>query len=120
MTQNIFLTSLKYLFVDLIGDIIYFPVWWYSQGAKKTLIFCWHKINNLADRLSLRILFKFFFKPMYGDYSASGRIISFFMRLLQLSFLLLALSVGFCFWFGVFILWLIFPLVVIYNIYLNF
>lgn len=37
--------------------------------------------QTMINHLSLPILLKTMGKPMYGDYSRSGRIISFFMRL---------------------------------------
>ena len=83
MTQNLFLSSLKFVFRDLIGDLIYFPIWWYSKGLKKVALFCFKEVGEASRRLSIGILFSHLLKPMYGQYDIAGRIISFFFRIIQ-------------------------------------
>lgn len=82
MTQSLTRRATAFIIRELIGELLFFPVWWYSQG----LVATWRTIVRqwlaTADRLSLRILLKNIGKPMYADYTRSGRIISFFFRLL--------------------------------------
>jgi hypothetical protein len=70
-------------FLTFFFEIIYFPVWWYTGGvifavqtAKKAVYFG-------VDALSPLVWWKYLLVPMYGEYSWQGRIISFFVRLLQ-------------------------------------
>jgi len=60
------------------------------------------------------------FIPMYGQYNAIGRFISFFVRLFQI----ISRSLILFFWFLVcsflFILWFGFPMFVIYGLILQF
>lgn len=70
----------KNFILDPIVSLIYFPLWWYSKGLLKFLIFLKKNIQEISQPFVLKILLANLFKPMYGDYSREGRIISFFMR----------------------------------------
>lgn len=69
-----------YVFIDLFGSFVRFPVWWYTAGffetarsAKTSLGYSWRSLD-----ISLWI--KNFFVPMYGAYDWPGRLISILMR----------------------------------------
>ncbi|MDA2922056.1 hypothetical protein MYX07_02185 [Patescibacteria group bacterium AH-259-L07] len=79
--SNVIITSIA---LNTARRIIYFPLWWYSIGLKKRLSGLFHGIRTLFHNLGIIIMFKYLFKPMFGERSHSGRIISFFMRLLLL------------------------------------
>lgn len=92
--------------LDILLDIVRFPLWWYTGGAANAGRWYGAKLRDGADALALVILLKNFDRPMYGDYSREGRIISFFVRLVQLavSFVLYAawfsfVTTGFLIWF---------------------
>jgi len=114
--QNIVLLSVKFIAKDLIGDILYWPIWWYSAGIQKVFIYISNELANFEERLGLKIWLKSIFKPMFAQYDWQGRIISFFMRLILLVFKL----VLFFFWMvfmSVFVaLWLILPILAVYQI----
>ncbi|PIY96970.1 MAG: hypothetical protein COY66_02255 [Candidatus Kerfeldbacteria bacterium CG_4_10_14_0_8_um_filter_42_10] len=114
--SNAFINALKYVFIELIGKIFYFPVWWYTTGTKKVLFFIGRQISSLAEALSLKILFANLLKPMYGDYSRSGRLISFFVRIFHFFFLLLTTVIWVVVLVILFIIWLILPVFIIYSI----
>ncbi len=82
MAQSTSSRAALFLLREFIGEVLYFPVWWYSAG----LVLTWRSLARqwlaAANRLSLRILLKNMGKPMYGDYTRSGRVISFFFRLI--------------------------------------
>ncbi|MDD4607176.1 MAG: hypothetical protein PHS07_02455 [Patescibacteria group bacterium] len=115
MSDNFFTQILKGV-GEIILDFIYFPIWWYSGGLKKM----WHWVCQqiiLGQRgLGITIQFRYLFKPMYGDYSKSGRLISFFVRLIKLAIFLLI----FLLWVGLIIallgVWLGLPILIIYKI----
>ena len=108
-------TSRAAIFIvrELVGEILYFPVWWYSLGLMLALRTLWRQWENTVDRLALRIMFRTMSQPMYGDYTRSGRVISFFMRL----FLIFVKLIVLCLWTIALIvgllLWLIGPVGVI-------
>lgn len=82
MAQSTSSRAALFLLREFVGEVLYFPVWWYSAG----LVLTWRNLirqwSALANRLSLRILLENMGKPMYGDTTRSGRIISFFFRLI--------------------------------------
>ena len=84
MSQNVAVIGIKYFFVDLIGGVIGFPLWWYSRGLKLAAGFCFGSIANQWHGLGLGIWLKNLFTPMYGETEIAGRIISFFMRIVVL------------------------------------
>ncbi len=81
----------KLVLSESAGSLIRFPYWWYTEGLSKTL----HWIgNSLAFRwrsYAIGIWASNLFVPMYGQNDLTGRLVSFFMRLV----VLIARSVGF-------------------------
>lgn len=117
MSDHILITTLKYIAVEIIWDIIYFPIWWYSKGLMKVIIFCMASAYfHINRRMALGIWIKSTFKPMYGDYTKEGRIISFFMRLVVLIWKLIGTILWLVFLAVIFVLWLILPILIIYFI----
>ena len=107
--------SLKIL-GEIVRDIAYFPVWWYTRGLVELIE---RLFNFIADRqrsLALAVWMKNILKPMYAQYDWQGRLISILMRVVQI----ILRSLVLLFWviavFVVFILWVILPPLVIYEI----
>lgn len=107
---------LKNFILRPIFSLFYFPVWWYSQGFIKLISFVKKKIQSTSQKLSLKILFSHLFEPMYGDYSREGRIISFFMRVIHLSFRLFRFFLIIIFSFVLIIVYLFLPIFIIYRL----
>ena len=97
------------ILLDVLMDIIYFPVWWYSRGilywAGRVLEFFKSGNNFLAPGLWLKNIFV----PMFGQYDWEGRIISFFMRLFQVIVRGIALFVWLFLCLIIFLAWIILP-----------
>lgn len=95
---------------DLVLDVVRFPLWWYTTGVARAARFAWGEVREWSQRLSLVILFRNLLKPMYGDYSRSGRIISLFLRLLVFAVKLVVMVI----WIGavtvLFLVWLAVPI----------
>ncbi len=118
MKQNTFLMALKYISVDLIGDILLFPLWWYTKGLKKTAAFCVKKAKNAENALGIKIWLTSLFKPMYAQYDWQGRIISFFMRIFQIIFRSILFAVSLIFIFVLPIIWVALPIFIVFQIVL--
>lgn len=120
MVKGIFTASIKYIVIEPILDLLYFPVWWYSRGAKKMFIFLGQKIVFRARKLGVHIWVLNFFKPMYNQKDWQSFFISLFMRLFQIIFRSIILII----WTGLLVLiyigWLILPIFVIYQIVIKF
>lgn len=119
MTQNAIFLLLKYIAVDLVGDFFYFPLWWYTKGFKKSIIFTLEKIKDAENSLGVGIWLKNLFKPMYGQYDIQGRIVSFLMRLIQLIFRSIVFGVFFVLILFIPIIWIFLPVFVFFQIFLT-
>jgi hypothetical protein len=93
MFQHNFLTYSGKIIFRIVGDIFYFPVWWYSVGLVRTLRSVWRFLIGQEQSLGFFIWLKNIFVPMYGQRDWGGRLISFFIRLVQIIFRGLALLI---------------------------
>ena len=81
MAQSTTSRAAIFLLREFVGDVLYWPVWWYSRGLAQTATSLVRSWQRVVDHLSLVILLRTMGKPMYGDYTRSGRVISFFFRI---------------------------------------
>lgn len=81
---NSFALIFKLIFWDILVDILYFPVWWYTLGLRRAARNSWHKIRNTEASLGVWLWIRNIFVPMFGQHDAAGIIISFIMRVLQI------------------------------------
>jgi hypothetical protein len=116
-SQNFAIYASK-IIVELVGSILYFPLWWYSRGLLLTIKGLNNFIIEREKGIGLSIWVKNLFKPMYGQRDWVGKAISFFMRLVQI----IVRSLIMLFWIMLALLFLAFwvllpPLVVMQMIY---
>ncbi len=83
----------KLIFIDLVGSVVWFPIWWYTKGLQKVVGSFVRAIQYRSQSYALRIWIKNFFVPMYGQYDWTGRLISVFMRMVVLIGRLIALAI---------------------------
>ena len=83
-TDNFLLVSFKYIFLSFVKHFLYWPLWWYTGGFFMTLKSTGRKVVSAWRGLALDIWLKNIFRPMYGQYDIASRVISFFMRLVQI------------------------------------
>lgn len=118
--MNLVMSSLKFIFIDIIGDFVYWPIWWYTAGLKDRFVFCGIQIKKTWISLGLSIWMKNMFTPMYGDRSFIGRLISFLARVVILIWRL----IWFFFWtvliLAVLAIWIVGPIAIVYIISLHF
>lgn len=110
------LALLKFILIDIFLDALYAPVWWYSAGLVGTLRKLYRATQEGAQIIGITIWAKSLFRPMYGEYSWQGRIISFFMRIVVLIFMTLQMVV----WLGILLVlllvWLALPPMIVWQI----
>ncbi|MBI1908195.1 hypothetical protein HYS28_02130 [Candidatus Uhrbacteria bacterium] len=78
---------------EVVVDALRFPAWWYTSGivhTARSLVDVW---RGYARMLAITVWMKNLFVPMYGQYNIQGRIISVFMRGVQIVFRGIALVV---------------------------
>jgi len=115
ISNNAFLYVFKIL-AEIARDIVFFPVWWYSVGLinfSKALI---KFLANEQKSLALFVWIKNIFKPMYGQSDWQGKIISFFIRIIQIIFRSIVLLFAVLISFVLLILWILSPVFVVYQI----
>jgi hypothetical protein len=117
--QNVAIKSLRFLFVDVIADIGYFPFWWYSTGLKNAALRLINTISDADREVALSVWVKNIFKPMFGQYDWQSRIISFVMRVFQIIARALVVIVWFLFSCVIFIAWIALPLFIAAQILFN-
>ena len=84
--KNSLTYSIKFIVVNIIGDFLYFPIWWYSRGTKIATNWWLKKINQTDQKLFLLLWIRHLFSPMYGVHDIWGRLISFIVRFVILIF----------------------------------
>ncbi|OGH88467.1 MAG: hypothetical protein A3J93_04355 [Candidatus Magasanikbacteria bacterium RIFOXYC2_FULL_42_28] len=115
-----FILVLQRLFIEAIVDILYFPFWWYTLGTLRAARFCLAILAWGNRTFAPGLWLKNIFVPMYGQSDWQGRVISFFMRVVQIIARAFALAV----WLGacviLFSFWLLLPIFVIWGFYNSF
>lgn len=112
--MNVILSTFKFIFIDIIGDFVIWPFWWYTVGLKDRLIYIGEQAKITWMNLGLNIWLKNIFVPMYGDKSLIGRLISFFARVVVLVFRLLVFVFWMCLVLITLIIWIALPVAVIW------
>ncbi|MDP3244950.1 MAG: hypothetical protein Q8M83_04830 [bacterium] len=109
--------SLRLVFLNILGDFFYFPVWWYSLGFLKMAKKAGLSLLERERDLGLDIWLRNIFTPMYGQYDWAGRVISFFMRLAQIVGRTIILLIWLAFLLFFLCVWLAVPVAVVYQIF---
>jgi hypothetical protein len=112
-------TASPKLLVQIIWEFLYFPIWWYSQGCLRFAKKLYGFLSWQSASLGVGVWLKNIFVPMYGQTDFSGRLISFFIRLVQVIFRGILLLLIFILCLILFFLWAVIPLLVIYAIILQ-
>ncbi|MFA5126746.1 MAG: hypothetical protein WC465_01925 [Patescibacteria group bacterium] len=119
MPKNILAPASKLLFLDLIGEILFFPIWWYTTGLKNTMLYLVQGLKNSNYSLGLSLLLKNIFQPMYGQYDRAGRAISLLMRLLIIIYKLILFIFILAYYVAVVLFWLVLPPLVVWGVISN-
>lgn len=115
-SYNPLVDGLRFVSVELIGAVLYYPIWWYTAGMVLTLKGCMRSIAEQYQYVGLGVWVKNIFVPMFGQYDWEGRLISFVVRFLQI----IVRSIVMVIWISIVVacfgLWLIAPLYIVYQI----
>ena len=66
----------RLVFVDLIGSVVWFPVWWYTKGLKQMIAWCADGLRYRARQYGIGLWIRNFFVPMFAQYDWEGRLVS--------------------------------------------
>ncbi|PIY93382.1 MAG: hypothetical protein COY69_01995 [Candidatus Magasanikbacteria bacterium CG_4_10_14_0_8_um_filter_32_14] len=104
------------MLMELILDIFYFPIWWYTDGARRALIFFVGMIREVNVMMSPGLWLKNIFVPMYGQYDLQGRLMSVLMRFFNIIFRTIGLLIWVILAIALFFVWVLLPMVVLYFV----
>ncbi|MBU4331902.1 hypothetical protein KKD19_00545 [Patescibacteria group bacterium] len=116
MVRSLTVGTIKYVTLDILFDLVKFPVWWYTAGVQRAGKFFIRQLKLGLRAVGLKVWLANLFRPMFGDYSWEGRLISFFVRLLQIIARTILMILWLCVVLTLFLLWLVLPPFVIYMI----
>lgn len=116
MFQHNFLTYSGKIIISLFLEIVYFPVWWYSVGFIRFFTNIRLFLRDRERSLGFFVWVKNIFVPMYGQTDFAGRLISFFMRLVQIIARGFVLFLWFVFCLSALAIWLALPVLIIWAL----
>ena len=119
MIQSNTLILAKSLIWDIAGNVIYFPVWWYTRGLARVAAFLFKFVSGMEMRLAVRVWVANIFRPMYAVTDIPGRIISLIMRLAMIVVRGLGLCAVTIAALCVFIAYMLWPVILILMILLQ-
>jgi hypothetical protein len=98
---------------DLTLDLLYFPIWWYSTGLMERVNGAGELITGASRSLQIGLWIRNIFVPMYGAYDWQSRLISVFMRCVQIVARVIALVFWVLVAFAFFALYVFGPIMLI-------
>ncbi|MFA6131105.1 MAG: hypothetical protein WC730_02500 [Patescibacteria group bacterium] len=76
--------TFEYSIEEFFGQFFFWITWWYSRGFFDVVTGLFGIVSSYAKSLGLRVWIKNIFVPMYGVNDWQGRLISIFMRFVQI------------------------------------
>ncbi len=119
MAQKVTGGLIRDVFLDILREILYFPIWWYSRGLAVVAGFSWQRIKNMEARLGVKVWVVNIFRPMFGQRDIAGVLISFFMRIFQIIIRSIVLVFYILIMILVPLVWLVLPLLVLLALIFN-
>lgn len=110
-----FLVFQRIIFQFLL-DILYFPLWWYSGGLRRVVIGLYHLLQDANATLAPGLWVRHVFTPMYGQTDIQGRLMSFFMRVVNIIGRFFALVFSLSMLVVLLVLWLVLPIGIVFMI----
>lgn len=108
---------LQRLSIEFVWHLVYFPLWWYSRGLKHAAIAMRNFISLGNATLAPGLWLQNIFVPMFGQHDWQGRLVSFFVRLVNV----LVRGLLFLMWTflgcAVFLIWPLLPVIVLFMMY---
>ena len=108
--------NLVSVFNKELKTLLFFPLWWYSHGLANVIKSSFDFFVNSQRSLAFLVWVKNIFVPMYGQEDFQGRIISFFIRVIQIIFRGFSLVIVLIFSLVFIFIWVFLPLFLIYQI----
>jgi len=114
--MNTLTLAIKYIFIDVVGGVLRWPIWWYTRGLALITSGSIHSVERYYQSIALGVWIKNLFVPMYGLRDWQGRLISFLVRLVQIAFRSLFLVVRIVIAMIGIIMYMILPIVTVIQL----
>lgn len=105
--------------LEFFWHLVYFPVWWYTEGLKRALFYCFNMFRAGNDLLAPGLWLQNLFVPMFGQHDWQGRIVSVMMRFINV----IIRGIGLLIWFLavliIFSLWIFWPIFILYMLIMS-
>ena len=112
--------ALVYIVNRFFHRLLEFFHHWYIDGSRNL----GHRFLNFFEQLdqtfALKVTLKYFFHPLYGDYSIVGRILGFVFRSGRIALALVVYGILIPIFGAVYLLWLALPILIFFNAFINF
>ena len=105
------------IFFDFLFDFVCFPLWWYTAGMKRALVSVIQLFRDGNLYLAPGLWLKNIFVPMFGQNDLQGRLVSIFMRFINIIGRTIALLIWFVICILIFFIWPLLPVFVIYMFF---
>ncbi|MBP9732467.1 MAG: hypothetical protein KBD29_03355 [Candidatus Magasanikbacteria bacterium] len=114
------LLVLQRLTLEFFIDFLYAPLWWYTKGLKRAAQFSARLVAAGNAQFAPGIWLLNIFVPMFGQYDWQGRLVSFFVRLVNVIIRSILLIMWVLFSLIVLLLWIFIPIFVVYTLVYSF
>ncbi len=118
--MSLFFATLKSVLLATIADFLYTPIWWYTRGLWKQVRGVWGSFVVRQEQLAIDVWLKNLFVPMYGQYDFTGRLISFFVRFVQIIGRIVIMAIWGIILFAWLFVWILLPAVLMYFVVFEF
>ena len=105
--------ALERVGIEFIWHIVHYPLWWYGYGLLWWVRVCGSLVLGANEQLVPGLWLRNIFVPMFGQNDWQGRIMSVFMRLVNVIIRGLLLLVWTLCVFLLFLVWVVLPLLLI-------
>jgi len=104
------------LTLEFFFDFLYAPIWWYTHGLVRAMRFAARLVATGNAQFAPGLWLRNVFVPMFGQYDWQGRLVSFFVRLINVIIRFILLVIWVIFSLCVFTLWIALPIIIIYML----
>lgn len=116
-THPVWVIILQRVVLDLVIDILYFPLWWYGPGLVRVLKGAGRMISSVNIQFAPMLWIKNLFVPMFGQTDWQGRLMSIVMRFANV----IGRSIALCIWTLIVVclvaLWIVVPITVVIGFF---
>lgn len=119
-THAMWLIIAQRILIDIVVDILYFPLWWYTKGLIHVSRVSWNWVRFVNSHFAPALWLKNVFVPMFGQTDWEGRVVSFFVRLGNVMIRSLFLLCSLVLIFFTYLLWPLVPIIVFGFLVLSF